>query len=70
MAEIISDYRQPRPGDSRSCCVPGEVGFDSVIHLRSETHQKQPLLKQIDREIWRDHSHVNVAPLRSRTLDL
>ena len=24
--EIVSDYRQPRPGSGRDCCCPGEWG--------------------------------------------
>jgi nicotinamidase-related amidase len=31
VAEIVSDYRQPRPGDTRDCCRPGEDGFESEI---------------------------------------
>ncbi len=31
VAEIVSDYRQPRPGDSGDCCHPGEWGFESEI---------------------------------------
>jgi len=30
-AEIVSDYRQPRPGDKRDICRPGERGFESGI---------------------------------------
>lgn len=30
-AEIISDYRQPRPGDSGNCCWPGTKGYQSII---------------------------------------
>ena len=30
-AEIISDYRQPRPGDPRDICRPGEWGYESII---------------------------------------
>ncbi len=29
--EIISDYRQPRPGDQGDCCYPGEWGYKSLI---------------------------------------
>lgn len=29
--EIISDYRQPRPGDAGDCCHPGEWGYESLI---------------------------------------
>ena len=31
IAEIISDYRQPRPGDRGDCCRPGEWGYESEI---------------------------------------
>ena len=29
--EIISDYRQPRPGDSGDMCHPGTWGYESVM---------------------------------------
>lgn len=31
MFEIISDYRQPRPGDSGDGCCPGSPGYESEI---------------------------------------
>lgn len=31
ISEIVSDYRQPRPGDDRDCCRPGEWGYESII---------------------------------------
>lgn len=31
IAEIISDYRKPRPGDRGDCCHPGEWGYESEI---------------------------------------
>lgn len=31
MAEIISDYRPPRPGDRGDCCHPGEWGYESLV---------------------------------------
>jgi len=31
IAEIISDYRQPRPGEPGDCCHPGEWGYESEI---------------------------------------
>ena len=31
ISEIISDYRQPRPGDRGDLCRPGEKGFKSEI---------------------------------------
>lgn len=29
--EIISDYRQPRPGDRGDCCHPGTWGYESLL---------------------------------------
>lgn len=31
IAEIVSDYQQPRPGDSDECCVPGTAGYESIV---------------------------------------
>ena len=31
IAEIVSDYRLPRPGDEFECCVPGTPGYESEI---------------------------------------
>ncbi len=31
IAEIISDYRQPRPGDRDASCLPGTTGYESEI---------------------------------------
>ncbi|HHD15358.1 MAG TPA: hypothetical protein ENK47_01470, partial [Euryarchaeota archaeon] len=31
VSEIISDYRQPRKGDDRNCCIPGEWGNLSLL---------------------------------------
>ncbi len=31
IAEIVSDYRLPRPGDEFECCVPGMPGYESEI---------------------------------------
>ena len=31
VSEILSDYRQPRRGDHRFCCKPGEWGFSSIL---------------------------------------
>ena len=31
VAEIVSDYRLPRPGDQFECCVPGQPGYESEI---------------------------------------
>lgn len=29
--EIVSDYRQPRPGDRDESCVPGTWGYESIV---------------------------------------
>lgn len=31
VSQILSDYRQPRRGDPRYLCIPGEWGFRSII---------------------------------------
>ena len=31
LSEIISDYRQPRPGDRDESCVPGTWGHESIV---------------------------------------
>lgn len=31
VSEILSDYRQPRRGDPRYCCKPGDWGFKSIL---------------------------------------
>lgn len=31
IAEIISDYRQPRPGDRDESCVPATWGYESIV---------------------------------------
>ena len=31
IAEIISDYRLPRPSETEAYCVPGEWGYESLI---------------------------------------
>src|SRR5688500_10825136 len=31
IAEIVSDYRQPRPGDGDESCIPGKAGHESII---------------------------------------
>ncbi|HEY4515596.1 MAG TPA: hypothetical protein VJH67_00175 [Candidatus Paceibacterota bacterium] len=29
--EIVSDYRQPRPGDRDESCIPGTWGYESIV---------------------------------------
>ena len=31
ISEIISDYRQPRPGDRDHSCVPSTWGYESIV---------------------------------------
>jgi nicotinamidase-related amidase len=50
IAEIISDYRQPRPGDRGNCCRPGEWGYQSEIE---ENAKVQPVwIKCMNSPIW------------------
>jgi len=50
VTEIISDYRQPRPGDERDCCRPGEWGYESLVpdNIRRGT----PWVKSMNSPIW------------------
>lgn len=47
--EIVSDYRQPRPGDRGDCCHPGEWGYESVVpsYLR-----KSLWVKSMNSPVW------------------
>lgn len=50
IAEIISDYKQPRPGDSGDCCWPGSKGFESII---PDSIKKMPVwVKSMNSPIW------------------
>ena len=42
--EIISDYRQPRPGDLDESCVPGTTGYKSLLESEEDF---QPLYLEI-----------------------
>lgn len=50
VAEIISDYRQPRPGDTGDCCHPGEWGYESEIP--HEVKHKEVWIKCMNSPIW------------------
>jgi nicotinamidase-related amidase len=50
IAEIISDYRQPRPGDRGDCCHPGELGYDSEIP--ASVKEKEIWIKCMNSPIW------------------
>ncbi len=50
IAEIISDYRQPRPGDRGDCCHPGEWGYESEISELAK--EKDVWIKCMNSPIW------------------
>lgn len=47
--EIISDYRQPRPGDDGDGCYPGTWGYQSLIHNELK---KSIWVKSMNSPIW------------------
>ncbi|MFO8051023.1 MAG: cysteine hydrolase family protein [Thermoplasmatota archaeon] len=49
-AEIVSDYRQPRRGDPRDCCRPGEWGFHSL--LPDSVRKGAPWIKSMNSPLW------------------
>ena len=50
IAEIISDYRQPRPGDRGDCCHPNEWGYESEIP--KDVKLKNTWIKCMNSPIW------------------
>jgi len=50
VSEIISDYRQPRPGDERDCCRTGEWGYASLIP--EDSRKGVPWVKTMNSPIW------------------
>ncbi|MBU6389841.1 isochorismatase family protein [Patescibacteria group bacterium] len=50
ITEIISDYRQPRPGDTGDCCHPGEWGYESEIP--DDIRQSKAWVKCMNSPIW------------------
>ena len=50
IAEIISDYRQPRPGDRGDCCRPGEWGYESEISESAK--EKEVWIKCMNSPLW------------------
>jgi len=50
IAEIISDYRQPRPGDKGDCCRPGEWGYESEIP--EDVKLKDSWVKCMNSPVW------------------
>lgn len=54
LAEIISDYRQPRPGARREVCVPGTWGYESGIPV--SVKDERVWIKGMNSPLWiRDH---------------
>ena len=50
VGEIISDYRQPRPGDRDDSCYPGTKGYQSEM---PEEIKSQPVwIKSMNSPIW------------------
>ena len=47
--EILSDYRQPRPGDSGDGCYPGKWGYESLIPNKLK---KSTWIKCMNSPIW------------------
>ncbi|MBN1538859.1 MAG: isochorismatase family protein [Candidatus Thermoplasmatota archaeon] len=50
VAEIASDYRQPRPGDDRDCCRPGEWGYESIVP--SVIRNGRQWVKSMNSPVW------------------
>lgn len=50
VAEIVSDYRQPRPGDSGDGCYPGTVGYES--DLAEDVRKGDQWIKSKNSPIW------------------
>ncbi len=59
--EIISDYRQPRPGDSGDGCYPGSWGYESII---PKELQKSLWVKSMNSPIWmrKNAGKINLKP--------
>lgn len=49
ISEIISDYRQPRPGDGGDGCHPGTWGYESLV---PEELRKSLWIKAMNSPIW------------------
>jgi nicotinamidase-related amidase len=50
ISEIVSDYRQPRQGDERDCCRPGEWGFESVVP--DSLRKGNKWIKSMNSPVW------------------
>ena len=52
VVEVISDYRQPRPGDRGDCCCPGSPGFKSELLYSGLRCAAAPWIKCMHSPIW------------------
>lgn len=64
--EIISDYRQPRPGDGGDGCYPGSWGYQSLI---PDELRKSLWVKSMNSPIWirdgiGDKDHIPGKPFQ------
>lgn len=59
IAEIISDYRLPRPGDEFECCVPGTPGYESEIG--DEIKASPVWVKAMNSPVWTRKNAGNPA---------
>ncbi len=50
IAEIISDYRRPRPGELLTHCEPGSPGYESEIP--ADVKHPQPWIKCMHSPLW------------------
>jgi nicotinamidase-related amidase len=50
IAEIVSDYRPPRPGDRGNLCHPGQWGYESEIP--SDCKEKNIWIKCMNSPVW------------------
>ena len=50
VAEIISDYRLPRPGDHDDSCNPGKIGYESGIP--DDVKDEKVWIKCMNSPIW------------------
>lgn len=61
IAEIVSDYRLPRPGDENDCCIPGTNGYESEVPLQIKN--PDVWVKCMNSPEWtRDNAGVASAP--------
>ena len=57
VSEIVSDYRQPRPGDSDESCVPGTWGYESIV---PRGQVKSQWVKCMNSPLWtRDNAGIS-----------